>query len=287
MAIRSINKSSLLRLTSYAKATARGVSTSILIIFSILLLILGKIDEGFLIKFKSRIFDLSAYILEVVGKPVNSISESITDVNNFLFLYSQNKNLKDENRDLYKWKDLGQKLLEENRELRKLLKAANKIPEKYITANIIANSAGSYIKTITINVGKKDGVKLGNAVVNNWGMIGRIVQLGNNVARVLLITDINSQIPVYFERSKHRAILIGKNSNLLEIKFLKNRVNILDQDRLITSGEGGLLPRGLVVGKYIKEINKNLEIIRILPTKNWDNFNNLNVILYEPMKELF
>ena len=92
---------------------------------------------------------------------------------------------------------------------------------------------------------------------------------------------------MYFERSKHRAILIGKNSNLLEIKFLKNRVNILDQDRLITSGEGGLLPRGLVVGKYIKKINKDIEKIRILPTKNWDNFNNLNVILYQPMEELF
>ena len=287
MAIKSINKSSLLRLKSYAKATAKGVSTSILIIFSILLLVLGKIDEEFLSKFKSSVLDLSAYILVIIGKPVSSISESINDVNNFLFLYSQNKNLKDENRDLYKWKDLGQKLLEENRELRKLLKAANKIPEKYITANIISNSAGSYVKTITINVGKRNGVKLGNAVVNNWGMVGRIVQLGNNVSRVLLITDINSQIPVYFERSKHRAILIGKNSNLLEIKFLKNRVNILDQDRLITSGEGGLLPRGLVVGKYIKKINKDIEKIRILPTKNWDNFNNLNVILYQPMEELF
>jgi len=123
-------------------------------------------------------------------------------------------------------------------------------------------------------------------VVNNWGMVGRIVELGNKASRVLLTTDINSQIPIYFERSKYRAILIGKNSDLLEIKFLKNRVNLMDQDRLITSGEGGLLPRGLVVGTYSKEINRSANKIQILPTKNWDRFNNLNVILHNSSKEL-
>ena len=286
MPIRSINKTSLLRLTSYAKATARGVSTTLLIIFSISLLVIGKIDDSFLVKFKSKILDLSSTVLEIIGKPVNSITKSINGINNFLFIYSQNTNLKYENEELYKWKDLGQKLLEENKELKQLLNSVNNLPGNYITAKIISNSAGNYIKTITINVGKNDGVLLGNAVVNNWGMIGRIVELGNKASRVLLTTDINSQIPIYFERSKYRAILIGKNSDLLEIKFLKNRVNLMDQDRLITSGEGGLLPRGLVVGTYSEKINRNANKIQILPTKNWDRFNNLNVILYNPSNEL-
>ena len=284
MPIRSINKTSLLRLTSYAKATARGVSTTLLIIFSISLLVIGKIDDSFLVKFKSKILDLSSTVLEIIGKPVNSITKSINGINNFLFIYSQNTNLKYENEELYKWKDLGQKLLEENKELKQLLNSVNNLPGNYVTAKIISNSAGNYIKTITINVGKNDGVLLGNAVVNNWGMVGRIVELGNKASRVLLTTDINSQIPIYFERTKYRAILIGKNSDLLEIKFLKNRVNLMDQDRLITSGEGGLLPRGLVVGTYYKEINRSANKIQILPTKNWDRFNNLNVILYNPSK---
>ena len=284
MPIRSINKTSLLRLTSYAKATARSVSTTLLIIFSILLLVIGKIDDSFLVKFKSKILDISSTVLEVIGKPVNSISTSINGISNFLFIYSQNTNLKYENEELYKWKDLAQKLLEENKELKQLLNSVNNLPGNYITAKIISNSAGNYIKTITINVGKNDGVLLGNAVVNNWGMVGRIVELGNKASRVLLTTDINSQIPIYFERTKYRAILIGKNSDLLEIKFLKNRVNLMDQDRLITSGEGGLLPRGLVVGTYYKEINRSANKIQILPTKNWDRFNNLNVILYNPSK---
>ncbi len=286
MPVRSVRKSSLLRLSSYAKATARGVSTTLLVVFSILLLILGKIDEKFLNKSKSTILDISANFLQIIGKPVNSITNSINEFNNYLLLYTHNKNLENENRELYKWKDLGQKLLEENRELKKLLNAVNKLPEKFITANVISNSAGSYVKTITINVGKQDGVRLGNAVVNNWGMVGRIVELGNKASRVLLTIDINSQIPIYFERSKYRAILIGKNSDLLEVKFLKNRVNLFDNDRLITSGDGGVLPRGLVVGKYQEDINRKSEKIKILPTRDWDNFNYLNVILYNNEKTI-
>ena len=67
---------------------------------------------------------------------------------------------------------------------------------------------------------------IGNAVINNWGMIGRVIEVGKKSARVLLVTDINSQIPVYFEKSKHKAIVIGNNSDLLEVKYLKSRVKL-------------------------------------------------------------
>ena len=131
-----------------------------------------------------------------------------------------------ENKELYKWKDLAQKLLVENEELKKLLNGVNKISDNFVTAKVISNSSGSYIKTITINVGT-NGLSIGNAVINNWGMIGRVIEVGKNSARVLLVTDINSQIPVYFEKSKHKAIVIGNNSDLLEIKYLKPRVKFL------------------------------------------------------------
>ena len=131
-----------------------------------------------------------------------------------------------------------------------------------------------------LNVGKAKGVSIGNAVINNWGMIGRVIEVGKRSSRVLLITDINSQIPIYFEKSKHKAILIGKNSDLLELKYLKPRVNISNNERIITSGEGGLLPRGLAVGLYIKNLNEEENKIKILPTRNWDSFDNVNVIIY-------
>lgn len=281
MAIRSINKSSLLRLTSYAKATAQGFSTTLLIILSIFLLILGKIDENSLRIVKSYFIDVSSTALKVLGKPLDSISNSLVEINSLINIYSINKKLRQENQSLYKWKDLANQLKIENEDLKKQLNAVNKIPYQIKTAELISNSAASYIKTITINIGTKEGVKIGNPVINNWGMIGRIIEAGKFASRVLLTVDINSQIPVYFEATKQRAILVGKNSDLLELKFFNSRVNLIDEDRLLTSGEGGLLPRGISVGTYLKSINKNKENIKILPSRNWDKISKLSVILYD------
>ncbi len=283
---RSINKSYLLKLTTYAKEKAHGIGTTILIIFSLLLLLIGKVNEKSLSLFKSFFLDATSGFLTIIGKPVNSVSEGFYKINDLVFLYSENKNLKIENKSLYKWRDLALELLAENQALKKLLHTAKKSNEKFISASVITNSGGSYVKTITINVGLNDGVKLGNPVLNNWGMIGRIVETGRNASRVLLTTDINSQIPVYFENSLHRAILVGKNSDLLELKFLKKRVYLEDEERLMTSGEGGILPRGIPVGLYSITLNKNKEKLNILPAKNWDKLSILNVILFDYDNEL-
>ncbi len=283
---RSVNKTYLLRLTSYAKEKAHGFGTIILIIFSVLLLIVGKINESSLSIFKSYFLDISAGFLSLVGKPVNSVSDGFYKINDLVFLYSENQGLKQENINLNKWKDLALELLAENEELKKQLNSVNQETQKYITAKVITNSGGSYVKTITINVGSNNGVKLGNPVINNWGMIGRIVDLGKNASRVLLTVDINSQIPVYFENSLHRAILVGKNSDLLELKFLKKRVLLEENERLMTSGEGGILPRGLPVGLYSSELNKKKEKLVVVPAKNWDKLSTLSVILYDYNKKL-
>ena len=250
------------------------------------MLILGKVDEGNLKVVKNYFTDITSYVLEIVGLPINSINKAVNQINSLIFIYSNNKNLSLENKELYKWKDLAQKLLVENEELKKLLNGVNNIPDNFVTAKVISNSAGSYIKTITLNVGTKHGISIGNAVTNNWGMIGRVIEVGKKSARVLLVTDINSQIPVYFEKSKHKAIVIGNNSDLLEVKYLKSRVKLFDKERVITSGEGGLLPRGLPVGLYIENLNYESNKIKVLPTRNWDTVDSLNVIILNKDREL-
>jgi len=273
-------------LRTYASVTAQKVSTILLITSAILLLLIGKINEGNLRTIKNHFTDLSSYILSIVGIPINSINKTTNQINSLISIYSDNKSLNLENKELYKWKDLGQRLLVENQELKKLLNAVKQVPYNFITAKVIANSSGSYIKTITLNVGAKNDVIIGSPVVNNWGMIGRVIEVGRNSSRVLLITDINSQIPIYFEKSKHKAIVIGKNSDLLEVKYLKPRVNLINNERIITSGEGGLLPRGLSLGLYLKTLNSENNKVKILPTRGWDHFDNLNVILFKNNKSL-
>ena len=104
---------------------------------------------------KNYFTDISSYVLGIVGLPINSITKAVNQINSLIFIYSDNQNLIIENKELYKWKDLAQKLLVENEELKKLLNGINNIPKNFVTAKVISNSSGSYIKTITINVGKK------------------------------------------------------------------------------------------------------------------------------------
>ena len=283
---KSINKTYLVKLTTYAKEKAHGIGTTILIVFSVLLLLIGKVNETSLSIFKSYFLDITSGLLTILGKPVNSVSDGFYKINDLVYLYTENQDLREENKSLSKWKDLALKLLAENDELKKLLNSAIETNQKFVSSKVISNSGGSYVKTITVNVGTNDGVRVGNPVLNNWGMIGRIVEIGRNSSRVLLTTDINSQIPVYFENSLHKAILVGKNSDLLELKFLKKRVYLQDEERLMTSGEGGILPRGIPVGLYSREFNKNKEKLNILPAKNWDKLSFLNVILYDYNNEL-
>ena len=278
--IKAVKKSSLLRLSTFASATAQKASTFLLITFAVLLLIVGKVDEDNLKVVKNYFTDISSYGLEIIGFPINSITKAAIQINSLIFLYSNNKNLILENNELYKWKDLAQRLLVENDELKKLLNGVKNIPNNFLTAKVISNSSGSYIKTITINVGTKDGLSIGNAVVNNWGMIGRIIQVGKKSSRVLLTTDINSQIPIYFEKSKHKAILSGNNSDLLTVKYLKSRVKLFNNERLLTSGEGGLLPRGLAVGLFVENLNEEPNKLKVLPTRNWDRLDSINVIIF-------
>ena len=109
------------------------------------MLILGKVDESNLKVVKNYFTDITSYILEIVWVPINSINKAVNQINSLIFIYSNNKNLSLENKELYKWKDLAQKLLVENEELKKLLNGVNNIPDSFVTAKVISNSSGSYI----------------------------------------------------------------------------------------------------------------------------------------------
>ncbi len=109
-------------------------------------------------------------------------------------------------------------------------------------------------------------------------MIGRTVEVGSNASRVLLVTDLNSQIPVLTEKTGHRAILSGDNSALLYLKFLNTHSKVVKDERIITSGDGGLIPAGLVVGK-VDQIGK--QRVKVKPVEGWDDLGYVRIINYD------
>lgn len=126
------------------------------------------------------------------------------------------------------------------------------IPLRKIAARAIGETDGPFVRSFLLNVGADDDVKIGNPVMSTQGLVGHVINVGPNTARVLRVSDLNSRIPVASAESGATAILAGDNSPLPKLSFMNERENWTLGDRIITSGDDGSLPRGLPVGQVVR-----------------------------------
>ena len=117
-----------------------------------------------------------------------------------------------------------------------------------MTARVIANSGGGYVRAVMVNAGTEQGLSRGQAAITGAGLVGRLTEVGNRAARVLLLTDLNSRIPVVVEGSHVNAMLAGDNSERPRLIYASEPEALKIGDRIVTSGEGGIFPPGLPVG---------------------------------------
>lgn len=148
-----------------------------------------------------------------------------------------------------------QRLLEAeatNRQLQKLLDFRGELPAGAITASIIAGSASSWFQSCVLNKGSADGVGKGMAVVTPLGVVGKVVSVTGRTAKVLLVTDPNSGIDVYVQRTRSRGIVSGSLDSGTVLKYVKRSEDVQEGDRLVTTGMDSVFPKGLLVGTVIK-----------------------------------
>ncbi len=125
-------------------------------------------------------------------------------------------------------------------------------PVRGVTARITSETNGPFREAILVNAGSLQGVEDGAYAENEGGLVGRVVQLGERSSRVLLVTDFNSRVPVMGEASGMRAILYGDRDDLGTLTDLPERGEFILGERVLSSGEGGIFPRGIVVGEVVK-----------------------------------
>ena len=113
---------------------------------------------------------------------------------------------------------------------------------------MIANSGGAYVRSLMVHAGREKGVARGQAAVTGEGLVGRVSEVGSRAARVILITDLNSRVPVIVEGPQQRALLTGDNSERPCLRYVNAGAGIKVGDRVVTSGQGGVFPPGLPVG---------------------------------------
>lgn len=194
------------------------------------------------------VLDYAAPVLDVISRPVAAVNALFAEIGTLMTIYADNERLTLENERLRAWQAEARQLAQENAAFRGLLRAQPEPGMTFVSARVVGDSGGPFVRTLMLNAGGEDGVRKGEAVVNGDGLVGRVVEAGNRSSRVLLLTDLNSRVPVVLEQSRLRAVLEGDNTDVLRLSFLTNLDEIEIGDRVMTSGHGGIFPAGIPVG---------------------------------------
>jgi rod shape-determining protein MreC len=197
---------------------------------------------------RAHAIDMLAPVLDAVARPMAAIESIGANIRNTVALRADNEKLRADNGHMIEWQNSVVSLEKENRELRNLLHFKTEPGLAYISARVIADTGGAYARGLIVTAGSVDGVREGMAAMTGDGLIGRVVEVGDWSSRVLLITDLNSRIPVTIADTGDRAILAGDNGTQPKLMFLPRDANISDGARIVTSGHGGVFPPNLPIG---------------------------------------
>lgn len=219
--------------------------------------------------------DLFAPVLTTIAQPFHYVADVVGGMTGITQLKAENERLKSENARLKEWYQTALLLEAENRSLKDVLNVLPDPSQSYITTRVIADSGNSFVRSLLVAAGTHDGVDKGQAVMGGQGMIGRIIEPGSRASRVLLLTDINSRVPVVVEGANQRAILAGNNEDLLTLEHVPADTLIEDGARIVTSGHGGMFPAGLPIGRVAKDKDGTLYV---RPFTDPNNANFIQII---------
>jgi rod shape-determining protein MreC len=247
------------------------------------LMMLGKADHLLIERLRGTVADLVVPVMDFVSRPAATISAAVGNARELFDLRNENARLRAENDRLIHWQETARQLYTQNEVLRDLLRFVPEPEIRFATARVVADTSGAFVRSMLINAGANQGVAKGQAVVAGEGLVGRIESAGVRSARVLLITDLNSRIPIRFESSRRRAILAGDNSGLPRLEFLSPASAVEVGDRIVTSGHGGAFPPGLPVGRVASVADG---IVRIQPYVDLGRIEYVRAIDFEPVAPL-
>ena len=165
------------------------------------------------------------------------------------------KELEAEVRDLERWRAAAISMADRMEAYEEILNLIGEPPANGVTARIIAESDGPFADTQLANAGKAHGIEAGFVAVNEGGLVGRVIQLGQRSSRLLVVTDFNSRVPVMGEASGVRAIMYGGRDGIGALEDRPETDQFLAGERILTTGEGGVFPRGIVAGRARKRGN--------------------------------
>lgn len=236
------------RLAVRLQDVGQRLSFLILVGAALILLLAGRAQSERMEIFRTTLSDFTAPLLELVSRPVQALRSNIEELDQYFNTVEENRILREKLERLETWHALALKLQNENKEFRSLLNAQDVPEAPFISARVIGDLGSPFVHTVLINAGQKHGIRKDMPVVGSEGLIGRVVSAGNQVSRVLLLSDLNSRVPVRQEASGYQSVLAGDNEIQPQLFYVPANADVKAGDRLVTSGHGGVFPPGIPVG---------------------------------------
>lgn len=237
-------------------------------IASALLFITDRGSERLLLRTQTNAESATSPGLAMLSKPLRGAENLIAEFKDRSRAFEENKSLREELYALREDKQRAELMEMKLRRFEEILGADSglDIPARKIVARAVSEIEGPFVRSALINSGRNQGLKKGHPVMTVDGLYGHILRAGPNASRVLLLGDLNSRISVMSMRSSARAILSGDNSDLPRLAFVDDRADWADGDKVITSGDDGVLPAGLPIG-IVKEQNARQFVVELNTSK--------------------
>jgi rod shape-determining protein MreC len=238
----------------------RRLLTAVLVIVLGAVFLLWRIDSPRVERFRAQVTDTLVPNLDWAMAPVTGTVNLLRDFQSYQRLSEQNQELRSELRRMQTWKEAALQLEQENARLLDLNNVRLDPRLTYVTGVVLADSGSPFRQSVLLNVGARDGLVEGWATMDGIGLVGRISGVGENTARVILLTDSSSRIPAVIQPSGQRAIVTGDNSSAPPIDFLESPELVRPGDRVISSGDGGVFPAGLLIGQIAADPGGRLRV---------------------------
>jgi rod shape-determining protein MreC len=198
---------------------------------------------------------------EALSAPGRWTGAGVDTVRSYFFAVSENQRLEGELKEMRQWRDVALALRNENARYRSLLGLKTDPPIPMVAARVVLDSRGPFAASRLANAGTDKGIRVGNPVMSETGLVGRIVGVTDGASRVLLLTDTASKVPVMIDRTNARAILTGDGGPNPKLEYLRGQDPVREGDRVMTSGDGGVMPRGLPVGTAVKGLDGRWRVV--------------------------
>ena len=265
----------MIRLSIPVRQALARLTLPVLMVAAFGLMLLGKADTMLAERARVALSDVLAPIYGVLATPLDTMRQAVGTADELLSLRSENARLREENERLQKWQAVASALDAENVTLRNNLRWLPEPTPSFVTARVVADAGGVYARAVLLSTGPNHGIGRGQIAIDEAGLVGRVTEVGARSARVLLLTDMNSRVPVTLETRRGRAMLVGTNTARPRLMYVPAGSVPAEGERVVTSGEANVFPSGLPVGviRYnagnVPEVElfahlDRLEIVRVL-----------------------